>query len=156
MSSLLENINTQEIKIRVFFKHKIENFGFLVSETYKDIEAGTKVDVPLYIAQFLIENNHCTLANPILSEETENDLKANSSIINLNSLYKEFYKFIVNFKSNDFVLNIMFSRYTTLYKLILKEQLDEDDVFMLDNSEKKIIKMARKKYLMYREYFIKS
>ena len=154
--SPLEDIVNAETKIKVVFNHKINNFGFLINDTTQDIEVGVKVDVPLYIAQFLLENKHCTLVNEILSEEIKNDLRANSSIINLNLLYTYFYYFISNFEDNDYVLNIMFSRYNCLFKLILKERLDEDDLYILDVSEKKVITTARKYFLLYRTFFIKS
>lgn len=48
----------------------------------------------------------------------------------------------------------MLSRYNVLYKLILKERLNEDDIFLLEATEKRIIVEARKNYLMYRNNFI--
>ncbi|KAK6090876.1 hypothetical protein P3W45_000121 [Vairimorpha bombi] len=150
----LENALVNETKVRVKFKHRINNFGFFISDLFENIEPDAKVDIPLYIAKFFLENKHCTLCNEIIQEDIKNDIRANSSIINLSSMYSYFYYFVSNFYDKEYVIEIMFSRYNKLYTLILKERLDEDDIFILDATEKRIIVEARRVYLIYRSYFI--
>lgn len=152
----IDKILAEETKIKIKFKHKIHHFGFFVNDLYTDIKENLNVDIPLYISIFFLKNKHCVLCNDIISENTKNDLQANSSLVNLNSISSFFYDLVSIFYEPEYVNSIFLYRICAFYTLIMKERLDEDDIFLMDSIEKKIVIAARINYLKYRKYFISS
>lgn len=152
----VDKILADEVKIKIKIKSKIHHFGFFIDDLNNDINENLSVDIPLYISLFFLKNKHCILCNDILSEDFKNDLRSNSSIVNLTSVCSYFYNFVSIFYEQEYVNNIFFNRICKFYTLIMKEKLEEEDIFLMDNIEKNIIIRARINYLMYRMYFIKS
>lgn len=149
----IDDILMNETKIKIKFNNKINNFGFYISENTKEIKKDKNVELPYFLIKFLIENKHCEIVDDLLQKDLQNDLKACSSLVNLNNFYKYFYLFLSNFKEKNFVKNILIERLSKFSKMIIKENLDEDDIYFMDQTEKKIILKGRESFLTFNKYY---
>ncbi|KAF9762956.1 DNA replication complex GINS protein PSF3 [Nosema granulosis] len=148
----IDDILMNETKIKVKFRNKINNFGFYLSESTKDIDENKNVELPYFLIKFLIENKHCEAVEEILPKEIKNELKACSSIVCLNQIYPYFYLFLSNFDdTKEFARDILIERISKFSKMIIKENLDEDDIYFMDQSEKKVLLSAREFFKRYSE-----
>lgn len=149
----IDDILMNETKIKVKFKNKIDNFGFYISETTKGIPKDKSVELPYFLIKFLIENKHCELVDDLLPKDLQDDLKACPFLVNLNNFYQFFYLFLANFEEKKFAKQILTERLSKFSKLIIKENLDEDDIYFMDQTEKKIILKGRESFQTFNKYY---
>lgn len=154
----IDRILAEEEKISVKFEKDIENFGFYAGPLQSNVKADTKVDMPLFLVKFLIQNEHCFLVDHPLTKKSStllrNDLEANSSIVDLKN--RHFYFVNRNIGEKDFLNRIFFERIGTHIILITKEDFNEDDMSKLSYEEKRIIADSRKKFLEFEEFYFNT
>jgi hypothetical protein len=151
----IDSIGQKEGKVRVRFNHDVNFVGFYCSQSDKSIPKNAPVDVPLFLVDFLLENEHCTLSKEILSDTERNDLLAKASSVNLRSInphFFMFYKSVPPLKDDSsFLYDVFTERMRDFSLLMYKEALSEDDLVGMDVSERKLIVKSRKKYTQYRK-----
>lgn len=133
----IDDLLYQEQKIIVSFAHPVT----IMSKTYKKSK---KIELPIFIVDFFIQNDHC---KHFLANETENtSLKADCTLFNFNNTY--FYNY--NKYLKDIFLYEMFCTRMQFYsKLLYEDHIDKQILGTLESDEKKIIKEARKIWRKY-------
>ncbi|EOB12937.1 hypothetical protein NBO_304g0004 [Nosema bombycis CQ1] len=150
----IDEILTEETKLKVKFKHKINNFEcYFSSDHDREIEADKKIELPYFLVKFLIENRHCEIVQDLITKEMVNELKAFPPSVDLNQIYNYFYRFLQNFNEKDFTKEMLKERLSKFSKMIIKENLNEDDIYFMDKSEKHVIQSGREAFLEYKKYY---
>lgn len=149
-----DDIAFQESKLKVRFKHRIQNIGQALGYNDRSIPASRRVDVPLFLVSFLLKNGHCNLAEKLVDDNLSNDLKAKACLVNLNEISNYFLLLIADIGQKEEAMDLFNDRISDFSILLLKETFGEDDLWKMDATEKRLIVEARRELQKFRRFFI--
>ena len=133
----LDDLLYQEQKITVAFTHPIQ----IHSKRYK---RNKKLELPIYIVDFFIQNDHC---KPFLITEEESIiLQADCTLFNFKNMF--FYNFNKYLKEN-IIYEIFCTRMQFYSKLLYEDHVDKKVLSTLEYEEKKNIKNGREEWKKY-------
>lgn len=132
----------KEERVVVKFPHKTNFHGFLSHSKKQSVSAGKKVDVPIFFLDFILQNEHCSLAKDIISPEIRDDLDARPTSVCLGDLSRCFYRLCNIFYPQDtiFFYNVFLERIKWFLQKLIEKNLEEEDFLMMDNDEARIIR----------------
>ncbi|EPR79877.1 hypothetical protein SLOPH_2231 [Spraguea lophii 42_110] len=105
--------------------------------------------INLYYLKFLLENDHCSVINPL--DSIRNELLAKADIVNVNNKSKEFFLLLTKLDEDE-VFSIFADRASEFLKYIFLEDFNDDDQVNMDIKEKELYIKARKKYMEYNNF----
>ncbi|KAF7683463.1 DNA replication complex GINS protein psf3 [Astathelohania contejeani] len=149
----IDDILMREGKLKVTFEYPIQFFGFYYSYQHEGIPALKPAAMPLFLIDFLLENEHCKLIKSVISETMKNELLAKASIVDVYRVEPYFFSFLKRvyllLNQQNFLYEILTERLSDYSVLLFKNAFSEDDIAFLDVKEKKLIIKARQKYLKF-------
>ncbi|EDQ31163.1 hypothetical protein EBI_25877 [Enterocytozoon bieneusi H348] len=164
----INNFLSDEQYVSIMFNEKI-----YPTKLYKGINPFKKIELPIFLIKFLLENEFCEicakcdnkLIDNLLIFNIKNDLYAQPELVNFQNQY--FYTFInaseqISFDTklnslnqNTFFINTIFLyRMGYFSKLLVKDNFHEKDLEYLSFEEYNIILNARYMYQRYQKYEI--
>lgn len=151
----IDEILLHESKVKVEFKHKIYNFGFLVSQAHNSIPENKKVDAPYFLIEFLLKNDHCKLSGVPLDRTVLNDIRAKASIVDLRAICPYFfYLYSMLLEEKGLLAEFFYERMSEYFRFLMGERFSEDDVWRLDIMEKKLTLRGRRQFQSFRSFFV--
>lgn len=149
----IDSILAHEEKIKVKFPHQIRNFGFYINPTLSAIRSGTHVDVPYFLVDFLLRNEHCVLVDSRV-DRLKDDLDAEAGIVDLSDTH--FFMLDRNYADCSYLVNIFYERVGAGAKLIVKEDFSEGDLTVMSHCEKKLFIESRRCFKMFQDFFFRK
>lgn len=146
----VDKILAEEEKLKVKFAFNVENFGFYINPSLKDIKINTRADLPFFLVKLLLQNQFCQLVeNPM--QTLKNDLDAKASIVDLKNRY--FYSLNKFFNDESYLTDIFYERIGSFVSLMVKSDFNEEDLSKMSSEEKKIMIVARKKFNEFQNFY---
>ncbi|KAI5176346.1 hypothetical protein PAEPH01_2278 [Pancytospora epiphaga] len=147
----VDSILAAEEKIQVTFRHQIDNFGFYISPSLQSIRANIRADLPFFLVAFLLRNGHCKLATSQLLE-IKDDLDADASIVDLSNSH--FFVLNSYYENTRYLASVLFERLSIHAALIVKEDFSENDLLIMDYSERAYLIKSRENFKMFQDFFL--
>lgn len=150
----VDDILLHESTIKVEFKCRIRNFGFLLSQPRSSIiPENRSVEAPYFLVGFLLRNGYCLLSSELLDDALLNDIRAKASIVDLRSICPYFFLLCSMIMDESKTLSEFFyERLNEHSALLLKETLSEDDMWRMDVMEKSLIVGSRRMLQGFRKF----
>ncbi|KAL6121594.1 hypothetical protein NUSPORA_01460 [Nucleospora cyclopteri] len=155
----IDSILEDEEYVKITFNDFIRG-----SKLFKSAKSGQKIDLPLFAVKFLLQNDHCKMAEEF-DEKLKNDLEADSSIVDLKKTHFYTYSNFLLFNINEFNMEVFseeipknlldrlfLERMGSFTKILVKEDFSEDDVSHMSYEERRIAVEGRKKYQLFNKY----
>lgn len=150
----VDDILLRETRVRVAFRHKIHNFGFLASQSTSVVPENRKVEVPYFLVEFLLRNDHCRLCDDALNDGLLNSMRAKASIVDLRAVCPHFFLLYSRIADRKMLAGFFYERMGDFCRLLLKEAFSEDDVCRLDAGERRLVVESRRQLQRFRMFFV--
>lgn len=142
----LRDVLVREEYVCVKFPHRITSLGFALGPERREIPAHKRIEVPVFLLDFILQNDHCSVEREVVSAELREDLRANPSNVHLSHISRHFYGLARIFYTQDaeFFCDVLLSRLSCFLQKLVEKKLDEQDLDTMDACEADIMRMAIK------------
>lgn len=150
----LRDILVREEYVCVRFPHRITSLSFVLSPERSEIPAHKRIEVPIFLLDFILQNDHCSVEREVVPVETREDLHAKPSNVHLSHISRHFYSLARIFYSQDaeFFCDVLLNRLSCFLQKFVEKKLDEKDLDTMDAVEADIIRTAIKNTNMHTIY----
>lgn len=138
----ISDITAKEEYVTVKFSQKI---SFPI-----EVRANIQTKLPIYMLEFLIENEHCFLSKELIDLNLENDLEACSPIVNLRENFRNFYRVVDCLNPETDLSQYFVKRMREYSEYISKKEIDDEVYCLMDDEEKEIIINSRKIFHLFK------
>lgn len=142
----LRDVLVREEYVCVRFPHRITSLDFALGQERREIPAHKRFEVPVFLLDFILQNDHCSVDRDVVPVEIREDLRAKPSNVRLCDISRHFYGLARIFYSQDaeFFCDVFLNRISCFLQKFVEKKLDEQDLDIMDASEADIMRMAIK------------
>lgn len=112
--------------------------------TNQQIKKNKKVKLPLYLAKFALDNEHCVLVQDILKKDEKKEIEMAPSLFNL----KKYDYFYATSKKLNFNADLLYYIYTERMRCFLQflfdDDFEEEKTEFMSYCERKVLEKGRK------------
>ena len=151
----VDDISFREETLCIKFPYKVEFLGLFLLNEREDVPASRRVDVPVFLLDFILQNGHCFIEKEVLSLETRNSLHAKPAAVSISGISRHFYEIAHMLYEQDysFFYEVFLGRMAHLLQKLVEKNLGEQEIEKMDINEEKIISFTEKSITEYRVPF---
>lgn len=133
----LSDLITREQKIKVKFNCGIT---YLVAYTQESISENQNATVPIFLLDFILQNEHCHITEDIIETRIKNDLQSNCVKTNLRKYFTNFFQ-VAKFTSTDteFFYDMYLNRMTRFMEMLVVFELGKEECLRMDFLEYSVL-----------------